>query len=94
MNTITPPVTEWKPLPFRTKHDGHVCEVLYVRGRYWGQIEQLDPGGLCYASTIRGRIGAMTDIAAARAAVERTVLKILTTDPLPDLGKVRPGSIG
>jgi hypothetical protein len=93
MNTIIPRETEWKPLPFRSKRDGHVCEVLYVRGRYWGQIEQLDPDGPCYASTIRGRIGATMDIAAARAAVERTLLKNLRTDPLPDLGEVRPGWI-
>jgi hypothetical protein len=73
------PDIEWNPLPFRTRNGGHVCEVLYVRGRYWGQIEQFRPNGPCYASTIFGRMGSAMDIAAARATVERTVVKILWT---------------
>jgi hypothetical protein len=35
MKIITPPEAEWKSLPFRSKHDGHICEGLCVHGRNW-----------------------------------------------------------
>ena len=67
----------WKPAPWAPTHEGHRREFLYVDHRYWGEIEQFEPSGPCYANTIRGRIGAMTDVDAARAAVERTVLQVV-----------------
>lgn len=54
-----------------------IDEVFFYRGKPVGRIEQFVENDPCYANDIRGRLGAITDAAAAREEIERRILRVV-----------------